>query len=386
MRRRRPSTPLLVAAAIATGWIGWNGSVLLLPAALAFPMLWSLAPNRLAAAIISAGYFLAASRGLPQGVATFYASNIWPGFLLWLIASASFVAVHTMLWSSGKWRPVRYLIAILLMAVPPFGITGWAHPVTAAGVLFSGWGWFGLAIMTAGLIGLISKQAPAAAVVLAGLWLWSAASWTNPQLPKTWQGIDLAMGSSLGRETGFARQRDLIAKVEAEIEADARFIVLPESALGLWTPTVASLWERAMGGSGATIIAGAAMIVPDGYDNVLVVIDGAGSQVLYRERMPVPGSMWQPWRSWFKLSGGARAHVFANPIVNVDTTRIAPLICYEQLIIWPVLQSMMHSPDVIVAVGNGWWTRGSSIVGIQRTSAAAWAALFAKPLVLSFNT
>src|SRR5690606_132046 len=157
--------------------------------------------------------------------------------------------------------------------------------------------------------------------------------------------------------TGIARQRDLIAKAEAEIDAGARFIVLPESALGLWTPTVARLWERAMGGSEATVIAGAAVIDPDGYDNVLVVIDGAGSQGLYRERMPVPGSMWQRWRSWFRLSGGARAHVFANPLVDVDTIRIAPLICYEQLIIWPVLQSMMHSPDVIVAVGNGWWTR-----------------------------
>jgi hypothetical protein len=47
---------------------------------------------------------------------------------------------------------------------------------------------------------------------------------------------------------------------------------------------------------------------------------------------------------------------------------------------------MMHDPDIIVAVGNGWWTAGTSVVAIQRASSEAWARLFAKPLVISFNT
>jgi hypothetical protein len=72
--------------------------------------------------------------------------------------------------------------------------------------------------------------------------------------------------------------------------------------------------------------------------------------------------------------------------VEVGTTRIAPLICYEQLIVWPVLQSMLHSPAIIVATGNGWWTEGTSIVGIQKASVAAWAKLFDLPVVMAFNT
>ena len=38
--------------------------------------------------------------------------------------------------------------------------------------------------------------------------------------------------------------------------------------------------------------------------------------------------------------GSARANFFANPIVFVAGARVATLICYEQLIMWPVLQSM----------------------------------------------
>ncbi|WP_414089938.1 nitrilase-related carbon-nitrogen hydrolase [Rhizobium sp. BR 314] len=79
-------------------------------------------------------------------------------------------------------------------------------------------------------------------------------------------------------------------------------------------------------------------------------------------------------------------HFFANPVVTIGSHRVDPLICYEQLIVWPILQSMLHSPDPIVAVGNGWWTDGASIVAIQRVNAIAWARLFSKPLVFSCNT
>ncbi|MBB4576879.1 hypothetical protein GGI59_005575 [Rhizobium lentis] len=83
--------------------------MLLLPVALGFPVFWSLSRTRSTVTLVSAAYFLSASRGLPQGVATFYAADIWPGLLLWLAASASFVAVHALLWTkdAGR-RPTRW--------------------------------------------------------------------------------------------------------------------------------------------------------------------------------------------------------------------------------------------------------------------------------------
>ncbi|MBX4876627.1 conjugal transfer protein TraB [Rhizobium bangladeshense] len=387
MRRDYLRPTLLTFASIAIGVVGWSGYVTLLPVALGFPLLWSIARTRLIAALVSAGYFLAASRGLPQGVAAFYSSDIWPGLLLWLCASLSFVVVHAVLWTKNAGgRPLRYLLAAVIMAIPPFGITGWAHPVTAAGVLFPGWGWWGLGFMTAGLAGLVTRIWPAVAIALTGFWLWSAAIWTDPKLPEAWHGVDLELGVSLGRDTDLQRQRDMIATVRRAAGNGARFVVLPESALGFWTPTVERLWTGALADGDATVIAGAVVIDADGYDNVLVAIDRNGSRILYSERMPVPGSMWQPWRSWFGESGGARADFFANPIASIGASQAAPLICYEQLIVWPVLQSMLHDPDAILAVGNGWWTEGTSIVAIQRAATTAWAKLFAKPLVIAFNT
>jgi hypothetical protein len=386
MPRDHVRTAALTALAIAAGWIGWSGHVLLLPVALGFPVLWANARNKAAAGLVSAGYFLAASRGLPQGVASFYSYDLWPGLLLWLVASLSFVGVHALPWSpSEPQKPCCYLAAAVLMAVPPFGITGWAHPITAAGVLFPGWGWWGLAATTAGLIGLVTRFWPAFAIALAGAWFWSAALWTNPSVPRQWHGVDLQMGPSLGRDAGLSRQRDLIAIVNRAAGDRIGFVVLPESALGFWTATVEHLWTKALAGKPLTVIAGASVVNVDGYDNVLVAISGDGGSVLYRERMPVPGSMWQPWRWWLGQTGGARADFFGNPVVQRDGRKLALLICYEQLVVWPILQSMLSGPDVIVAVGNGWWTSGTSIVATQRASVTAWARLFSKPLVLSFN-
>lgn len=372
--------------------------MLLLPVAMVFPALWAVAPSRLTAALVSAGYFFAASRGLPQGVANFYAADIWPGLLLWAAASMSFVSVYAVLWmkssvenpSGKRWtadaaRAVRYLLAMVLTGLPPFGITGWAHPLTAAGVLFPGWGWLGLLAMATGLTLITTRLWPAAAITLSAFWLWSAVSWTQPNQMEGWTGVDLEQGSSLGRDGSLDYHRDLIATVRAAASVKTRFIVLPESALGFWTPTVARVWSQGLRGSELTVIAGAAAIAPGGYDNIMVAISRDELRILYRERMPVPGSMWQPWLGWIGQAGGARAEFFGNPMVEVGSVRTAPLICYEQLILWPVLQSMLHSPDIIVAVGNSWWTDGTSIVALQKANVTAWAKLFDLPVVIAFN-
>ena len=379
---------MLIVASVACGSLGWSGNVLALPVAMLFPALWAMSPSRMIAVLVSAGYFLAASRGLPQGVANFYSSDLWPGFLLWMAASASFVAMHAVAWTRrpGKGRAVRYLAAAVLMGLPPFGITGWAHPLTAAGVLFPGWGWWGLLATAAGLLVMVTRYRLAAAIGLGGLWLWSTATWIEPKLPEGWRGVDLEYGEMLGRVGALEYHSDLIATVRKAAGKGTRVVVLPESTLGFRTPTVARLWREALNGGDVTVVAGAAVIDVQGYDNVMVAVGSGAAGILYKERMPVPVSMWQPWLRWTGQGGGAQAHLFANPVVEVGTTRIAPLICYEQLILWPVLQSMLHSPGVIVATGNGWWTEGTSIVAIQNASVTAWAKLFELPVVMAFNT
>ncbi|WP_245414232.1 MULTISPECIES: conjugal transfer protein TraB [unclassified Nitratireductor] len=377
----------LTVLAVAAGAIAWSGNPLTLPLAIAFPALWANAPSPIAAGIVSAGYFLAASRGLPQGVVNYFGSGTAEGLALWLGASLAFVSVHAVLWTSrpGSGRTVRYAMAAVLMSVPPFGIVGWAHPITAAGIVFPGWGWWGLGATAIGLLVMTTKVWPITTLVLGGAFAWSAATWTDPSLPDGWIGVDTEFGGERGTYAELFQHRETIAAVKAAVAQGNKIVVLPEGAAGVWSPTVERLWVRELKGVDVTVNAGAILVDEQGYDNVMVEVSGEGARILYRQRMPVPVSMWQPWLALIGKSGGARAQFFANPIVEFGGARIAPLICYEQLIVSPFLQSALYSPDIIVATGNGWWTDGTSIVAIQKSATIAWARLFDLPLIMAFN-
>ena len=388
MRRETWWSVGLIGSAVVVGALSWRGQILLLPLAMTFPALWSMAPSRLIAGLVSAGYFLAASRGLPEGVANFYRADALYGYALWVAAALSFILVYAVAWtpSPGWLRVARFAIAATLMSVPPFGIVGWAHPITAAGVLFPGWDWFGLAVAATGMLVMTTKRWPVAASALGGFWCWSAACWTPASLPAGWVGVDTQLSESLGRRFDLDQHNLLVTAVREEALRGSRVVVLPESALGFWTPTVARFWRNKVQDLDITVVAGSAVLASARYDNVLVAVDRMAGRILYSERMPVPVSMWQPWLQLSGQVGGARAHFFANPAVELDGKRVAPLICYEQLIVWPILQSMLSSPDLILAVGNSWWTSGTSIMAIQQTSVEAWARLFDIPIVFAFNT
>jgi hypothetical protein len=64
-----------------------------------------------------------------------------------------------------------------LASVPPIGIVGWAHPITAAGILFPGWGWPGLAATVIILLAMTSRRWSISTLLLAPFWIWSVMTW-----------------------------------------------------------------------------------------------------------------------------------------------------------------------------------------------------------------
>jgi hypothetical protein len=99
----------LIGSAVLIGALSWRGQVLLLPLAMIFPALWSMAPSRRSAGLVSAAYFLAASRGLPEGVANYRADALY-GYALWGV------------WS---WPPI--IAALRLRCFPERLVSAAAH-------------------------------------------------------------------------------------------------------------------------------------------------------------------------------------------------------------------------------------------------------------------
>lgn len=376
-----------MALAAIVGAFAWTGDPRMIPLALGFPLLWSQARSRRVAILVSATYFLSASRALPQGVANYYGTNGLLGFALWVGASLAFVLVHGVVWTPRRgWpRTLGLGVAMLALVIPPFGIVGWASPLTAAGVLFPGLGWIGLALCFALLLLLTTSRWPVVLAVIAVLWGGSVTNWTAARSPSGWIGIDTHFRGIDGQYAGYVQETKTIDLVRAAIARGHNKILLPESALGIWTPTVERLWRDSLKGTEAAVVAGAVTIDGTGYDNVMLELTAQKAEVLYHERIPVPFSMWQPWRAWMGQSGGARVDFFANPVVQSRRERVAVLICYEQLLVWPILQSILYRPRLILASSNGWWTMGTNIMATQRAIVTAWAKLFDIPIVFAVN-
>jgi hypothetical protein len=368
----------LCALAAVAGFVAWMGPFWLLPCALLLPACWGLATSRWQAGLAVLIYHLIASRALPFGAATYFGVPVL-GVSLWLVAALILALTWAICWHPRReFRAFLLPLVCVLVAFPPIGIVGWMHPITAAGCLFPGWGWFGL-LLTLALIVAMASMPLRYAVVTTGLAVAVAfVLRTPPPGVPEWQPLDTHFDCGVNRDffRDFSR---ITAAKKMPVISPAHLVLFGESVGGLWTPPTLQLWEDHRK---SALVFGCELPIgnADKCDNTLIALDAGGPRILYRQRMPVPVSMWRPWSV-----KGFRPHWFENPVVELDGYTVAPLICYEQILVWPILQSALHRPTVLLAVANDWWCRGTTAPGIQINSARAWARLFGLRYVVAFN-
>ncbi len=372
-------------AAAMLGVFAWNGHLLALSALPLLALLWRCASSRRHAFTIAGAYYLAAGRGLFHGAGVFFGTSdalpAWAyGALVWIVPSIVLAGVWAGLWGNSH-RSLRLLAILFIVSVPPIGVIGWANPVTAAGALFPGTGWFGLVVCIAALAYLAHARRPA--ISLAGVALVAVLcnalyhERSNPQ----WLALDTNLGASHGSDDDYDRLHALLDLVNqsSSDHPNVKVFVLPELVGGDWSMN-ALWWERtgsALRARGQTVLIGALKPLDRNshYVNALFSV-GADANRAFVDRVPVPYSMWKPW-----TSGGADAFWLAPGVHDFAGTRIATLICYEQLLIWPVLSSFLQAPTIIVGAANDWWARDTSISRIQMEATKAWGRLFGVPVV-----
>jgi hypothetical protein len=387
---------LLVLMAGVIGWIAWSGSVYLLAFSGLFPLLWSKAPSRLVAGMVAFAYYAMAARGLIPGTQVFYGSyGLLVATLLGLLfvgASAVILAsAWCLLWkrnanpSAAAWRLPG---ALILVSVPPIGFLGWANPITSAGVLFPGWGWFGLAAVVIAMCLTIILRRPFRLLALLICGVLPSAFYDGPPAPPwEWKGVDTYFGG-VNANTPFLDfyERNRVMISTALAANDSSVLVFPESAAGPWNHTTAQLWQKASRrfGNELTVLFGAEHFKGKDPQRSLIeeviIAQGSISGILYRQRFPMPISV----RRLFSRQE-ARCHWLDSGVFQLRRHKVAALICYEQVLIWPVLVSMAHRPQVIIAPANAWWSRNTSIPAIQHAILSAWSRLFRIPVVTSFN-
>lgn len=380
----------LIPIAAMVGFVGWNGSVI---AMLGLPLLvwiWRIAPHRRAAFLSLLAYYLVADRGLLRGAAVFFSDplqkpSLLVGLAIWIVPSVLLALTWAVLWGR-RFVGGRLAAILLLISLPPIGIVGWANPLTAAGAWFPGAGWWGL-IAFLSLLTLLVSAVAWRRYGVAALMCFAIVANTVYAAPENgkWMAIDTQFQPSKNDTGEYSRMRQLLAIADrgVALAAPGSVIVLPEAVGGNWEVN-GPFWDRlgeAARRKEVTILVGARRSI-DGsakYVNGLYSTGFEGGIVI-PGRMPVPISMWMP----FSRKGAAAA--WDHPgVALVHGQVVAHLVCYEQLLIWPVLRSMAEGPQVLIGVANDWWATGTTIPVIQRQAVKAWGRLFAVPVVFAAN-
>jgi apolipoprotein N-acyltransferase len=324
--------------------------------------------TRTRAAVAAFTYFAAASAPIP-----WITEDPATGIGLLVAASAILTAPWIALWNEDSaQRFWRIPAALFLSAIPPIGIIGWASPLTAAGLLFPGTGLVGLAATAfTEAIWPVRPKTIAATVLAANL------LYVPPTQPQEIKAVNTADSPDTFQKEESVRQ--------AVHYANSDLTVLPEGAVRRWTEATEAYWTDTINQlqtAKRTVLIGVGLPIPDSdeFSNSVLTI-GAGSTDRFNQRIPIPVGMWKP----FGPSNGVPLNLTGPGTLNVGQHRLALLICYEQLLVWPMAHSALENPTLIVGISNATWTKHTYIPAAQEACLQTWSRLFGIPYISAVN-
>jgi hypothetical protein len=382
--RSNSQTLFFAAAGFFVGVVAWSGHLYTLLALLLLPVLLPLAIARTHFFALVVAYHAGATWTLLPGSHVFYGTAFRPldTLLLWLAT----ISILTLPWLLIRLLPPARLAWTLplVLVVASLLPTGIESPLTVAGVLFPGLGWLGL-ILTLAIYGTMTRK-PLRSLGFA-VCLFAVCHLVfhgHPQAPPTWTGIDTRFGGTgFMASNGMASYRDALAIQSLALESPATVTVFPETVVKSWNSATDLFWQptfHELETRGRTVIVGAeeSGISRRTYFNVLIV---RGAQTdIFRQRVPIPFAMWNPFNNT-----GVPLNLSGPSTITIGATRVAPIICYEQLLALPILTAMTKHPALILGVANDYWARDTSIPRIQAASLSAWSRLFWVPTISAVN-
>ena len=352
--------------------------------AFAVPVFVGLQSRRAWALAVAVAYFAAASWPLVRAYAAFVGTSMTLGAFTWILVAILLAVPLTAAWTPNRTAAAwRIPIALAFGVLPPLGFFGWASPVTSAGVLFPGTAWLGLAtvIIAPGLI-LQGRLRIWISIAAASVLSFCVSEPVRP--PSGWAAVQ----TSLVPGSRFEGADELIASDTVQrivSNSRAAVTVLPETVISRWTEATEAFWQPILDElkrQHRLVVIGAGLAISDStaYENAALIIGGEKRHGFF-QRVPVPVGMWRP----FGTGPSVPLRLRRPGTIEIAGQRVAFLICYEQLLVLPVLLSAIEHPTLMVGMANQYWVRETTIPAAQRASLTAWSRLFALPLLIAEN-
>jgi hypothetical protein len=379
-------TTLLFVAAFAFGAAGWSGKLSLHFLALLFPFVYLQSRRRLDA-LSSALYYAGATWSVIPGSESFFGTegNVFPPLFIWVtllaLSASPWIALY-----NRAFLPVAAVAAIIVLSLPPFSLVTVAHPLISVGEWFPGTRWFGLCLPLVLILAYRRLGTTFTLAVLVGASLAAHGRFHRPPQDPRIVAVNTHFGGPATRDIlGSTLQGQEIAMQRIALTHPDTLILFPESIIPTWTPTHDERWASTFARLRARhtgLLIGTTIPVANTQANRNVLLSrGYTERLSYVQRVPVPLGMWRfgDERNGFPL-------MLRYPAtIRIWDRRAGVLICYEQLLVWPALQTLSRNPDLLLAPSNLYWASGTIIPSVQHVSAQDWADLWAIPLYEASN-
>jgi len=246
----------------------------------------------------------------------YYAAGCWPivgavtgywgtghtgiGLLAWAACSVALA----MPWAlATHW--LGLLFALAATALPPLGVVGWLSPLNAAGVLFPGMGWVGLAVAVGTMLAMHSALsvpagqrrprlgAPLWTLLSAAIVAICANALAAPTpAPQGWVGVQTHILPNRGNVLRAIQNNQSIIDAGLAQGKDARVVIFPEAVLEDWLPGTRQQFASAVPPGQVWLIGAQA-----GRSDALVAVTHgqAAALPLATAAGLLLGGDWQPW-------------------------------------------------------------------------------------------
>jgi hypothetical protein len=379
-------TTLLFAAAFVFGAAGWSGKPSLNFMALLYPFVYLQSRRRLDA-LSSALYYAGATWSVIPGSESFFGTG--GNLLLPLLICVALLALSAAPWIAFYNRaflPVSAVAAFIVLSLPPFSLVTVAHPLISVGEWFPGTRWFGLCLPLVLILAYRRFGIPLTTAVLVGASLAAHARFHRPPQDPHIVAVNTRFGGPATRDIlSSTLQGQETAMQRIALTYPDSLVLFPESIIPTWNPTHDERWASTFAQLQARhtgLLIGTTIPVANTQANRNVLLSrGYTERLSYVQRVPVPLGMWHfgDERNGFPLM----LHYPAT--IRIWDHRAGVLICYEQLLVWPALETLARNPDMLLAPSNLYWASGTIIPSVQHVSAQNWADLWAIPLYEASN-
>jgi hypothetical protein len=379
-----PFVLLLCGAVI--GRMAWSGHTAALPLSLLTFALIRPARTMRNRWLLFAAYYAGATWPIVPGSAVFYghAFNPFAIVSLWLAVAAVLASPFAILTSGKSNLRLAWSIpaSLIIAALPPFAMFGLANPLVAAGAMFPATKLFGLVLLLA-LAALVAIR-PAPMLFLAASATIATTFVPSPPPPPGWRAINTTFsGAGVDAPDALTQYRVAQSIQQTAIATDAKVVIFPESVVYQWSPVTDLFWQETiqrLRHDGKTIVVGAIMQLSgrDRYMNVAVVRGDTTNAM--QQRIPMPVSLWKPL-----TNRGVPLNLYGPGTLTIHGQRATILICYEQLLVWPMVRSASEHPTVLVGIANEYWAKQTNAGPIQDSSLQAWGQLFHIPVISAVN-